>query len=171
MQSIFLDYSLLYLGIIRKCLVEKRKENGYGENCWIKSTSVCPTEITGYSRRYEDFTKAGADILAVSVDSEHSHKAWMNMDPSKGGLGPVKFPIAADLTKSVSKAYGVLVEEDGIALRGLFIIDPEGIIRYAVVHDLNVGRSVDETLRVLYALQSGGLCPLDWQMGEKTLVG
>lgn len=132
-------------------------------------TFVCPTEIAGYSKQYEDFKEAGADILAVSTDSQYSHQAWINLDQDKGGLGKLKFPIASDLTKSVSRNYGVLIEEEGIALRGLFIIDPEGIVRYSVIHDLNVGRSVGETLRVLKALQNGGLCPVDWQPGEETL--
>ena len=127
-------------------------------------TFVCPTEITGYSKKYEDFKKEGAEVLAVSVDSEHSHKAWIN-----SSLGKVNFPIASDMTKKVSKDYGVLIEEEGVALRGLFIIDPEGYIRYSVVHDLNVGRSVEETLRVLKALKTGGLCPVDWKEGEDLL--
>ncbi|TCK92391.1 alkyl hydroperoxide reductase subunit AhpC [Natranaerovirga hydrolytica] len=127
-------------------------------------TFVCPTEITAYSDRYQDFVNSGADVLAISVDSEHSHKAWIN-----GDLGKLNFPIASDMTKSVSKDYGVLIEEDGVALRGLFIIDPEGVVRYSVVHDLNVGRSVDETLRVLKALQAGGLCPVNWEPGQDLL--
>ncbi len=127
-------------------------------------TFVCPTEITGYSKEYEKFVEAGADVLAVSVDSEHSHKAWINST-----LGKIKFPIASDMTKKVSKDYGVLIKEAGIALRGLFIIDPEGEVKYSVIHDLNVGRSVDETLRVLKALQSGGLCALGWHEGDELL--
>ncbi len=127
-------------------------------------TFVCPTEITAYSQAYDRFVEAGADVLAVSVDSEHSHLAWINST-----LGKVKFPIASDMTKKVSKKYGVLLEEAGIALRGLFIIDPNGDVKYSVVHDLNVGRSVDETLRVLKALQSGGLCGVNWQEGDDTL--
>lgn len=127
-------------------------------------TFVCPTEITGYSKRMEDFKKEDAEVLAISVDSEHSHKAWIN-----SSLGKVNFPMASDMTKKVSSDYGVLMEDKGIALRGLFIIDPEGIIRYSVVHDLNVGRSVDETLRVLKALKTGGLCPVDWEDGEDLL--
>ncbi|MCG8500691.1 MAG: peroxiredoxin [Firmicutes bacterium] len=132
-------------------------------------TFVCPTEIAGYSKKYDEFKQAGADVLAVSTDSQYSHQAWINQDTSQGGVGKLNFPIASDLTKSVSRDYGVLIEEEGIALRGLFIIDPEGIVRYSVVHDLNVGRSVDETLRVLHALQAGGLCPVDWHPGEKML--
>lgn len=127
-------------------------------------TFVCPTEISGYSKKYDQFKELGADVLGVSIDSEHSHKAWIN-----GDLGKLTFPLAADLTKSLSSDYGVLIEEAGIALRGLFIIDPEGIVRYSVVHDLNVGRSVDETLRVLKALKTGGLCPVDWEDGDNLL--
>lgn len=127
-------------------------------------TFVCPTEITGYSKRIEEFKKEGAEVLAVSVDSEHSHKAWIN-----SSLGKINFPIASDMTKKVSSDYGVLLEDAGVALRGLFIIDPEGVVRYSVIHDLNVGRSVDETLRVLKALKSGGLCPVDWEEGENLL--
>lgn len=127
-------------------------------------TFVCPTEITGYSKAYDAFKEVNAEVLAVSVDSEHSHKAWIN-----SSLGKVNFPIASDLTKKVSAQYGVLMEERGIALRGLFIIDPDGVLKYSVVNDLNVGRSVPETLRVLQALQSGGLCPVDWNPGDKTL--
>lgn len=127
-------------------------------------TLVWPTEIIGYSGRIDDFKKEDAEVLAVSVDSEHSHKAWIN-----SSLGKVNFPMASDMTKKVSSDYGVLMEDKGIALRGLFIIDPEGIIRYSVIHDLGVGRSVDETLRVLKALKTGGLCPVDWEDGEELL--
>ncbi|MFP4661257.1 MAG: peroxiredoxin [Halanaerobiales bacterium] len=132
-------------------------------------TFVCPTEITGFSKRYNDFKELDADVLAVSVDSEYSHQAWIKADKESGGIGEIKFQIASDITKKVSRKYGVLIEEDGISLRGLFIIDPDGIILYSVVHDLNVGRSVDETLRVLQALQSGGLCPIDWSPGDEML--
>jgi peroxiredoxin (alkyl hydroperoxide reductase subunit C) len=127
-------------------------------------TFVCPTEITGYSKRVDEFKKLNAELLAVSTDSEYSHQAWI-----KGDLGKINFPLASDFTKTVSRDFGVLVEEDGVALRGLFIIDPEGNVRYSVIHDLNIGRSVDETLRVLAALQTGGLCPIDWHPGEETL--
>lgn len=127
-------------------------------------TFIWPTEITGFSNRIEDFRKLGAEVLSVSTDSQHSHQAWIN-----SSLGKVNFPMAADLTHNVSRDYGVLIEEEGISLRGLFIIDPEGIIRYSVVHDLNVGRSADETIRVLKALQTGGLCPLNWDEGDELL--
>jgi len=132
-------------------------------------TYVCPTEITAFSERYQEFQEAGCEILGVSVDSIHSHRAWIKTPPEQKGLGPINYPLASDITKQVSRDYGVLVEEEGVALRGLFIIDPEGIIRYQVVHDMNVGRNVDETLRVLEALQAGGLCPADWKPGQELL--
>jgi peroxiredoxin (alkyl hydroperoxide reductase subunit C) len=127
-------------------------------------TFVCPTEITGFSKRYEEFKKEGAEVLAVSCDSVYSHQAWI-----KNGLGKIAFPMASDITRQVARDYGILIEEEGISLRGLFIIDPEGNVKYSVVHDLNVGRSVDETLRVLKAFKTGGLCPIDWNEGQPTL--
>lgn len=127
-------------------------------------TIVCPTELIGYSQKNEDFTNLNAELLSVSVDSEHSHKAWI-----ESSLGELNFPMASDMTKEVSRDYGVLIEEDGVALRGLFIIDPEGVIRYSVIHDLDVGRSVEETLRVLKAFKTGSLCPLDWGEGDDLL--
>lgn len=127
-------------------------------------TFVCPTEITGFSSKIDAFREEGAEILGISVDSEHSHKAWI-----EGTLGKIEFPLASDLTKKVSRDFGVLVEEDGIALRGLFIVDPEGEVQYAVSHNLNVGRSTDEVLRVLKALKTKGLCPVNWQEGENLL--
>ena len=127
-------------------------------------TFVCPTEITSFSDRYEDFKDLDAEVLGVSVDSIHSHKAWIN-----SSLGKLNFPLASDITKDVSYDYGVLIEEEGVALRGLFIINPEGEVKYSVIHDNDIGRSVDETLRVLKALQTGGLCPANWTEGEDLL--
>ncbi|ABR50402.1 alkyl hydroperoxide reductase/ Thiol specific antioxidant/ Mal allergen [Alkaliphilus metalliredigens QYMF] len=132
-------------------------------------TFVCPTEITGINERLVDFGRLNASVLGASTDSEHSHKAWINAAQDQGGLGKLSFPLASDMTQKVARDYGILIEEEGIALRGLFIIDPEGILRYSVVHDLNVGRSVEETLRVLQGLQSGGLCPFNWSPGEDML--
>jgi len=132
-------------------------------------TFVCPTEIRGFNSRLSEFQALGAEVLGVSVDSVYSHRAWIKTPVSENGLGELTYPLASDITKQASREYSVLVEEQGIALRGLFIIDPDGILRYQVVCDLNVGRSLDETLRVLQALQSGGLCPLEWHPGEKTL--
>ena len=132
-------------------------------------TFVCPTEITAFNDCVQEFKDLDAEILGVSVDSVYSHRAWIKTPREEGGLGPVNYPLASDITKEVSKAYGVLIEEEGVALRGLFIIDPEGTVRYQLVHDNNIGRNVDEVLRVLEALQSGGLCPANWKPGDALL--
>lgn len=130
---------------------------------------MCPTEVAVFSDRHEEFTAFGAEILGVSTDSVFSHRAWIRTPRSENGVGALEHPLAADVTKSVSRDYGVLVEEEGVALRGLFIIDPMGILQYKVITSMNVGRSVDETLRILQALQTGGLCPANWKPGQKTL--
>jgi peroxiredoxin (alkyl hydroperoxide reductase subunit C) len=132
-------------------------------------TFVCPTELTTFSDRYEDFEAIGAEVIGVSTDSVFSHRAWVNTPRDKGGVADLKYPLASDVTKSVARDYGVLIEDKGIALRGLFVIDPEGILRYKVIHDLNVGRSAEETLRVIQALQTGGLCQAEWKPGEETI--
>ncbi|MBC7931911.1 MAG: peroxiredoxin [Rubrivivax sp.] len=132
-------------------------------------TFVCPTELTTFSDRYEDFLGIGADVIGISTDSVHSHRAWLKTPRDKSGVEGLKYPLASDITKQVARDYGVLIEDKGIALRGLFVIDPDGVLRYAVVHDLNVGRSADETLRVIQALQTGGLCQADWRPGQETL--
>jgi alkyl hydroperoxide reductase subunit AhpC len=133
-------------------------------------TFVCPTEITALSDRYEEFVELGADILGVSTDSVYAHRAWIQTPRARNGIAGLKYPLASDITKQVARSYGVLIEEEGVALRGLFIIDPNGILQYAVINNLNIGRSVDETLRVLQALQTGGLCPGDWRPGQRTLA-
>ena len=125
-------------------------------------TFVCPTEIKGFATHEKEFTDANAVVLGASTDSTWAHKAWFERD-----MQEVKFPILADTAHSLSRDYGVLIEETGEALRGTFIISPDGILKYMVISDLNVGRSVGETIRVLEALQSGGLCGLDWKKGEK----
>ena len=130
---------------------------------------VCPTEILALSNHYEEFQVLGADILGVSTDSVYAHRAWLQTPQQENGIQGTQYPLASDNTHAVAEAYGVLVEEEGAALRGLFIIDPEGILQYAVVHNMNVGRSVDETLRVLEALQAGGLCGVNWSPGEDLL--
>ena len=132
-------------------------------------TFVCPTELTAFSDHYEDFQGIGAEIIGVSTDSVHSHRAWLKTPREQNGVEGLRYPLAADITKEVSRNYGVLIEDKGIALRGLFVIDPEGILRYKVVHDLNVGRSTEETLRVIQALQTGGLCAAEWKPGQSTL--
>ncbi len=135
-------------------------------------TFVCPTEITAFSDRVEDFKKLNCGILGCSVDSQFTHLAWVNTPRKEGGLGEVRYPILADVTKKIASDYGVLTE-GGVALRGLFLINPKGVVAYEVVHDLSVGRSVDETLRVLKAFQqvekTGEVCPAGWTEGEKTM--
>lgn len=127
-------------------------------------TFVCPTEIRAFATKEKDFKKLDAVVIGASTDSVHSHKAWYQRD-----LPEVKFPIIADTAHRVSRMLGVLKEDQGIAYRGTFIIDPEGVLRYMVISDLSVGRSVEETLRVLEALQTGELCPIEWKKGQKTL--
>lgn len=127
-------------------------------------TFICPTEITEFSDKIKSFEKLNAVVYGCSTDSCHSHKAWC-----EGQLGQLAYPLLADMTHEVSRNYRVLVEDEGIALRGTFIIDPDGILRYALYHDTGVGRSTDETLRVLEALQTGELCPASWKPGGKTL--
>jgi len=132
-------------------------------------TCVCPTEITALSDRYDEFKEFDTEIVGGSTDSVHSHWAWLKVPRDQNGIQGVRFPLVADYTKEVARAYGVLDEESGTAQRGLFIINPEGILKYAVVTDDNVGRSVDETIRVLQALQTGGLCPAEWKPGKALL--
>ena len=128
-------------------------------------TFVCPTEITAFSDDIKRFEALNCVVLGASIDSHFSHLKWLNTPRNEGGLGKIAFPLLADINKTISKDYGVLSGE-GIALRGLFIIDPDGNVVYQVVHDLAVGRSVDETLRVLEAFQTvkktGEVCPANW---------
>ncbi len=135
-------------------------------------TFVCPTEITAFSDRVGDFKELGAEVLGCSVDSHFTHLAWVETPRAKGGLGEIAYPLIADLTKKIGEDYGVMLP-NGITLRGLFIIDPKGNLRYQVVHDLGIGRNVDETLRVLAAIQSvdktGEVCPADWKPGADTM--
>jgi peroxiredoxin 2/4 len=137
-------------------------------------TFVCPTEIIAFSDRYNEFKDLGTEILAVSVDSEYSHLAWIQTDRKMGGLDEINYPLVSDLKKEISLAYNVLDPNIGVALRGLFIIDRSGILQYATINNLSFGRSVDETLRVLKAIQhvqanANEVCPVDWQPGSKTI--
>lgn len=132
-------------------------------------TFVCPTELIHFSDRLEEFQGVGAEVLGVSTDSVHSHRAWLKTPQDKNGIEGVKYPIASDVGGRLAAKYNILVEDANVALRGLFIINPEGVLQYSVVHDLNIGRSVDETLRVLQGLQTGGLCAADWTPGQETL--
>jgi peroxiredoxin (alkyl hydroperoxide reductase subunit C) len=134
-------------------------------------TFVCPTEILGFSDQAKEFNALDCSVITCSVDSKFSHKAWAETPLAKNGIQGVKIPMLEDLTKQIASDYGVLIESQGIALRGLFIIDPKGILQYQVVHALNIGRSVSETLRVVQALQSGGLCGVEWKPGQKHVQG
>jgi len=133
-------------------------------------TFVCPTEIRALSDRLDELKGLDTEVLGCSTDSVFSHFAWLNTPVAKNGIEGVKYPLASDFTKEVARAYGVLDESSGVSGRGLFIIDPEGVLKYAVVTADNVGRSVDETVRVLQALQTGGLCPAEWEPGKALLT-
>jgi peroxiredoxin (alkyl hydroperoxide reductase subunit C) len=137
-------------------------------------TFVCPTEIIAFSDRYEEFKKLNTEVLGVSVDSAFSHLAWIQSDRKQGGVGDLNYPLVADIKKEISAAYNVLDPEAGIALRGLFIIDKEGIIQHATINNLAFGRNVDETIRVLQAIQyvqthPDEVCPAGWKPGELTM--
>ena len=132
-------------------------------------TFVCPTELTAFSDRLEEINGIGAEVLGVSTDSVHSHRAWIKTQRDQNGIEGLAYPLVSDVGGRLAAKYNILVEDANIALRGLFIINPEGVLQYAVVHDLNIGRSVDETLRVLQGLQTGGLCSADWTPGQDNL--
>ena len=126
---------------------------------------VCPTEIRGFNDALGSFRELNAEVLGASVDSIWVHKAWIE----RGDLGDLRFPLLSDITKKVAASYDILDKAAGTALRALFIIDPQGTLQYMVVHNMDVGRNVEETLRVLEALQTGSLCPIGWKKGQKTL--
>ncbi|WP_246014702.1 peroxiredoxin [Geomonas oryzae] len=128
-------------------------------------TFVCPTEIKGFNEALAGFEQLNTVVLGASTDSKYSHLAWVQ----RGDLGNLRYPLLSDIKKEVAMKYGCLDEKDGVALRALYIIDPEGVLQYQVVHNLDVGRSIEETMRVLEALQTGSLCPLGWKPGQKTL--
>jgi len=139
-------------------------------------TFVCPTEITAFSDRVDEFRNINCEVLAISVDSKFSHLAWTNTPRKQGGLGKMKIPLVSDLTKQISKDYGVLLEDGedaGVSLRGLFILNEKGIIRHISINDLPVGRNVDETLRLVQAFQHtdkhGEVCPSGWKPGDATM--
>ncbi|MCP5505442.1 MAG: peroxiredoxin [Chlamydiales bacterium] len=136
-------------------------------------TFVCPTELHAFQEKLGEFEKRGAQVIGCSVDSHFSHLAWVNTPKVKGGIEGVTYPLVADLNKNIARDYQVLDEEAGIAFRGLFLMDKEGIIRHQLVNDLPLGRSVDEALRLLDALifheEHGEVCPANWQKGEKSM--
>ena len=137
-------------------------------------TFVCPTELVAFNDHLAEFTQRGAAVIAVSVDSKFSHLAWNSTPRKEGGLGNVGYPIVSDLNKSITRSYGVLLEEAGIALRGLFLIDKAGIVRHSLINDLPLGRNVGEALRTLDALQhfeqNGEVCPADWTKGKEAMA-
>ena len=130
---------------------------------------VCPTELTALSRQFDEFARRDCDILGISTDSVESHQQWITTPRNQGGLGGLAYPLASDTTGAVCQAYGVYLPRQNMALRGLFIIDPNGVLQYQVVHNLSVGRRSDEVLRVLDGLQTGGLCPENWARDEPTI--
>ncbi len=136
-------------------------------------TFVCPTEILAFDEALDDFRNRDAEVVGLSVDSHYTHAAWKRTHVDDGGIGPIRFPLVSDLTREIARAYGVLLD-DGVALRGLFLIDREGVVRHALVNDLPLGRSVTEALRVLDALRfheiRGDVCPANWTEGDEGIV-
>ena len=136
-------------------------------------TFVCPTEILAFSDRIAEFKKLNAEVLGVSVDSKYSHLAWTEKKREEGGISGLAYPLLADLKKEITASFQVLADGGAFALRGLFIIDPDGIVQHATINANAVGRSVDETLRVLQAFQyvkeHGEVCPADWKPGKKAM--
>ena len=136
-------------------------------------TFVCPSEIIAFNVRLKDFHMRNCEVIGVSVDSGYSHWAWKQTPVDHGGIGNIQYPLVSDITKKISRDYGIL-HDDSVALRGLFLIDKEGVIRHAVVNDLPLGRSIDEALRLLDALQfseeHGEVCPANWKKGEEGMT-
>lgn len=137
-------------------------------------TFVCPTEILAFNSRIAEFRQLGAEVVACSIDSHFTHLAWINTPRNKGGLGRLNIPLLSDTTHGIAKDYGVYLEHQGIALRGLFIIDPRGVLRQITMNDLPVGRSVEETLRLVQAFKytdsHGEVCPAGWKPGADTII-
>nr|CAJ2469927.1 unnamed protein product [Leishmania braziliensis] len=136
-------------------------------------TFVCPTEIIQFSDSIKRFNELDCEVMSCSVDSEYAHLQWTLQERKKGGLGPMEIPMLADKTKCICRAYGVLDEKKGVAYRGLFIIDPKGILRQITINDMPVGRNVEEVLRLLEAFQfvekHGEVCPANWKKGDATM--
>ena len=135
-------------------------------------TFVCPTELIAFSDKIEEFHKRGAEVLGVSVDSKFSHLAWIRTNRADGGLGGLRYPLVSDLTKTISADYGVLMD-NGVALRGTFLIDRNGVLRHSLINDLPLGRNIDETIRMIDALhffeQHGEVCPANWKPGAMSI--
>ena len=136
-------------------------------------TFVCPSEIIAFDRKLDQFKARDCEVIGVSIDSQYSHWAWKNTPVKEGGIGNIQYPLVADLDKKISRQYGVLLDM-GVALRGTFLIDKEGLVRHAVINDLPLGRSIDEALRMVDALAfheaHGDVCPANWQKGEDAMT-
>ena len=137
-------------------------------------TFVCPTELIAFSHRIADFEKRGVQVIGCSIDSQFTHIAWRNTSIDQGGIGPVKYPLVADVKHEICRAYDVELDPAGVALRGSFLIDKSGVVRHQVVNDLPLGRNIDEMLRMVDAVQfheqHGEVCPAGWQHGDKGMV-
>lgn len=133
-------------------------------------TFVCPSELIAFDHRYSEFKSRGVEVVGVSFDSEFVHNAWRKTSIDKGGIGEVQYPMVADIKREIQRAYGIEHPEAGVALRGSFLIDKEGIVRHQVVNDLPLGRNIDEMLRMVDALQffeeHGNVCPAQWEKGK-----
>ena len=162
--------------IVEDFNLKRHLEGSYGLVFFypLDFTFVCPSEILAYSNRVPKFEERNVKVVAVSVDSHFTHAAWRNTAPKDGGLGLVKFPMVADLTKSIATDYDVLIDGAGIALRGTFLIDKAGVVRHQVVNDLPLGRNADEALRMVDALQfheeNGEVCPAGWNKGDEGMA-
>ena len=134
-------------------------------------TFVCPSELIAFDHRYEEFKKSGVEVVGVSIDSEFTHNAWRNTPTENGGIGAVKYALAADVKHEIAKAYGIEHPEEGVALRASFLIDKNGVVRHQIVNDLPLGRNIDEMLRMVDALQfheeHGEVCPAQWEKGKE----
>ena len=134
-------------------------------------TFVCPSELIAFDKRFDEFKKRGVEVIGVSIDSQFSHNAWRNTPVNQGGIGPVKYTLVADVKHDICQAYDVEHPEDGVAFRGSFLIDEEGMVRHQVINDLPLGRNVDEMLRMVDALafhqEHGEVCPAGWTEGDE----
>lgn len=165
--------------VIENCIVDDFSLTDYlGKNVVfffypLDFTFVCPTELHAFQEKMEEFEKRDTKVVACSVDSPYCHAAWLNTPKSKGGIEGVTYPIVSDMNRTISADYDVLIQNEGIAYRGLFIIDKVGIVRHQVVNDLPLGRNVDEVIRMLDALvffeENGEVCPANWQKGLKSM--
>ena len=135
-------------------------------------TFVCPTEILAFDKKVDEFEARDCSVVGISVDSPYTHAAWRRTSVTEGGIGEIRFPLVSDMSREIARAYGVLFREE-VALRGLFLIDREGVVRHAVINDLPLGRSVDEALRMLDALrfhdEHGEVCPANWKKGKEAM--